>query len=410
MSAPSEFLTAFAQAISTMTLYEEGHPARERAIDRVHEKLDELQETGERAEFTFLGDEIVFDGVPLREMKTWGWGGRLAAAGIQRVEFTGPVSREDLDVFLEEILGLLSGQPGDTAERRQTRPTHIRYGVVELKGASGGSVAPADLETVTLSYSLRDEAQTVEWIHEELTGGRELPLMEAEVVVRSLAVAMHGDRQFLIPLLRLKEFDQYTTTHALNVSVLSMALAEFVGLAPKEVRTFGIAGLLHDLGKVRIPTEILNKPGKLTESEREVMNRHTVEGARIILETEEDLDLAAIVAYEHHIKLNGTGYPSLARPRPCHQASNLVHVCDVYDALRTNRPYREAWAHERVLEYMAEGTGEFDPHFADAFVEMMNRWHHRIAVVEDSDQPLPIGNGEAPEVPLPGGDTPEGGS
>jgi len=225
--------------------------------------------------------------------------------------------------------------------------------------------------------------------------------LEAEAVVRSLTVAMHGDQEFLIPLLRIKRFDQYTTTHALNVSVLAMALAEFIGLGPKEVRSFGISGLLHDLGKITIPDEILNKPGKLTDAEREVMNSHTTEGARLILESEEHLDLPAVVAYEHHVKLNGTGYPQFKYPRRCHQASDLVHLCDVYDALRTHRPYREAWEHERVMGYMAEGAGEeFEPELSRAFLQMMSQWQNRIATLESETDALPIGqpqNGELAE-------------
>jgi HD-GYP domain-containing protein (c-di-GMP phosphodiesterase class II) len=163
-----------------------------------------------------------------------------------------------------------------------------------------------------------------------------------------------------------------------------MSLAEYIGLSPNEVRTFGIAGLLHDLGKITVPDEILNKPGKLTDDERQVMNRHTVEGARIILETEDQLDLAATVAYEHHIKLNGGGYPALTYPRPCHQASDMVHVCDVFDALRTNRPYRDAWATDRVLSYVEEGAGtEFDPDLARAFVQMIRTWEGRVLYMDD---------------------------
>jgi HD-GYP domain-containing protein (c-di-GMP phosphodiesterase class II) len=118
-----------------------------------------------------------------------------------------------------------------------------------------------------------------------------------------------------------------------------MALAEWIGMGAHDVRTFGVAGLLHDLGKVKIPLEVLNKAGKLTDEERRIMNLHPTEGARIIISSEPELDMAAVVAYEHHIMLNGGGYPKLAFPRDCHEASKLVHVCDVYDALRTNRPY-----------------------------------------------------------------------
>ena len=95
----------------------------------------------------------------------------------------------------------------------------------------------------------------------------ELPISEVEGVVRSLSLAIHSDNHIVLPLLQLKAFDQYTTTHATNVSVLAMALAEFIGLGARDVREYGIAGLLHDLGKVRIPKEILTKPG-LTPSKR----------------------------------------------------------------------------------------------------------------------------------------------
>lgn len=319
---------------------------------------------------------------PLRELRSWDWGWRLADAGIQRLEFIDRVSRDDFAAFLDEAWVRLAGEPIASAEVRQGRPTNIRYGPVGLRGEedSGGGAGP--LTSATLSYSLREEIEAVEWIHGELKDRRRLHLLEAEAIVRSLSVAMHGDQAFLIPLLRLKQFDQYTTTHALNVSVLTMALAESLGLSPTQVRAFGIAGLLHDLGKVKIPTEILNKPGKLTDEERQVMNSHTVEGARIILETEQRLDLAAVVAYEHHIRIDGGGYPGMRYARACHSASNLVHVCDVFDALRTDRPYREAWSTERALQVIEQGAGpEFDEDIARAFIQMMKRWEGRLADV-----------------------------
>jgi len=390
VSEPARFLGAFAQALAGMSLYADGHPARARGIDAAYQELLDLQRDSPRPLFTFLGDEVIFGRLPLRDMRNWDWSNRLAEAGIQRLEFEDRVSREEFEVFLEDVLARITMDAIDTAEARQLRPTAIKFGAVGVRG--GGELSPDEaLQTATITFSLGEEAETIRWLHTEVQQNEALPLAEAEAVVRSLSVAMHGDQQMMLPLLQLKQFDQYTTTHSLNVAVLSMALAEFLGLSASDVRAFGVAGLLHDLGKVRIPIEVLTKAGKLTPDERVLMNRHPVEGARIILESEQDLDLAAVVAYEHHIMLNGLGYPQVRFRRPCHEASNLVHVCDVYDALRTKRPYREAWPVEQVLPYIEGRAGlEFDPEYVRAFIAMMRKWESQVAVIADERAPLPV--------------------
>lgn len=385
MNEPALFLTSFAQALATMALYTEGHPARERVIDSAYQALLDLQGRLPRAVFTFLGDEIVCGTEPIRDLKAWDWSARLSGAGVQRLEFEPDVSREDFEEFLDEVLMRLTLHAIGSADARQMRSTRIRFGTVGVKGE--GAEAPATEEKT--SYSLSAEAETIRWLHAQLQAQDELHLSEAEAVVRSLSVAMHADRQMMIPLLKLRSFDEYTTTHCLNVAVLAMALAEFVGMRGPDVRAFGVAGLLHDIGKVNIPRDILTKPGKLTPEERAIMNMHTVDGARIILETEEQLDLAAVVAYEHHIMIDGGGYPALAFPRDCHYASRIVHVCDVYDALRTHRPYRDAWASERVLAYIEEKAGsEFDGELATSFIAMIRKFEGQIRIAEHEDQPV----------------------
>lgn len=365
-----------------MTLYAEGHPARERAIEDAHDKLRDLQASEPEALFTFLGDEVVWGRLPLRELKAWDWGRRLAQAGVQRLEFATQVTRADFEEFLDDVLARLTLSAIDTAEARQLRPSSIRFGVVGVRGETDHAATP--LATATISYSLNEEADTVRWCQDEVQRRGVVPLGEAEAVVRSLAIAMHAGHQIVLPLLRLKEFDQYTTMHSMNVAVLAMALAEFLELEAADVRAFGIAGLLHDIGKVRIPLEVLTKPGRFTDAERALMRQHPSEGARIILATEQSLDLAAVVAYEHHILLNGGGYPALALPRDCHRASKLVHVCDVYDALRTNRPYRDAWSQEAALAHLESQAGtEFDPEIASALVRMLRVWEPQIAVLTD---------------------------
>ena len=371
-----------------MTLYPEGHPSREKAVDHAFEELDGLTTAGSQLpSFTFLGDEVVFGRERLRDLKSWDWGTRLVAAGIQRLELERRVTREEFDGFLQELLGRLMMSAVDTSEVRQMRSFGIRFGAVGLQGRDADAPAaavPAPLPETTLDLTLGEEDETFKWLQSEVQSGAGVPLLEAEAVVRSLSVAMHGDSRIVLPLLKLKEFDQYTTTHSLNVAVLAMGLAESLGCRPKEIRAIGVAGLLHDIGKIRIPLEVLTKPGKLNEEERAIMNAHPIDGARVIMQSEEDLGMAAAVAYEHHVMLDGGGYPVMHYKRDCAMASRLVHVCDVYDALSTKRPYRDAWPSEKTMSYLEERAGmEFDPELVAAFVRTLKLGQAQVRVLAD---------------------------
>lgn len=383
MSDPIRFLTSLGQALSATGLYTAGHPARERAVDAAYLQLEALQKLDPAPNFSFLEDDVLYRQQAIRDFKAWDWARRLARAGVQRVEFDKEVTRDELAEFLGEVHRKVStGVPDDTSDARQMREKQaIRFGLVSIRGASL-DISVEVAESSTIAYTLDDEIEAVNWIHAEVESTDALPLAEANAVVRSLSLAMHSQSRMLMPLLQLKTYDQYTTTHATNVSVLAMALAEYIGLAPRDVREFGVAGLLHDLGKVRVPKEILVKPGALTAQEIAVLRRHPVDGARLIIAREKNLDLAATVAYEHHIMINGQGYPRFRYERETHFASRLVHLCDVFDALCTARPYRDAWASEMALAYIEERAGtDFDQQMADAFTGMMRLWtHQRVAI------------------------------
>jgi putative nucleotidyltransferase with HDIG domain len=379
VSDPVRFLTGLTQALSASVLYGEDHPAYRRAADAAYRQLQDLQRAeGIGLHFSFLDGEVVFRERPVHELRAWDWTPRLAEAGIQRIEVTGEASADEFEEFLDLLSGRLSGRPFDSTSVRHEGSGHLRFGHVSVQRDQ--SLAPAAASVLaTLDYGLQEECQAIHWVHDEVSRSGRLPLLEAEVIVQSLSVAMHAERATVLPLLRLKEFDQYTTTHSMNVAVLAMALAEALELGSAEVRAVGVAGLLHDLGKVRVSKEVLLKPGKLNEEERAEIQRHPAEGARILLAGDQPLDLAAVVAYEHHLMVDGSGYPCRHTPRDTHYGSRLVHVCDVYDALRTRRPYRDAWESETALQYIEKRAGlEFDPGLAAAFTEMVRRWDHRV--------------------------------
>lgn len=380
MSTPVRFLTSLSQALATMGLYGDDHPTTARSVDAALERLRELQEPDPELQFTFLSGEVLSGSDVVPELEGWDWSTRLVRAGVERIEFLSPVEAEQFGRFLAHLAYRLGIRPGSSVDLWQMGESAIRFGLVKL--AEGQVVRTEPARVATLTYTLREERETMDWVHQEIQNGAKIPMVEADAVVRSLSVAMHAEQAMVLPLLQLKEFDQYTTTHSMNVSVLAMALGEYLELGDAAVRALGVAGLLHDLGKTCIPREILIKPGKLTDSERLVIREHPIVGARMLLASPEPMELAAVVAYEHHVMLDGGGYPSLRDARGAQYASMLVHVCDVYDALRTNRPYREAWESERALGYIQTRAGvEFDPGIAQAFIGMMRQWDQRVATL-----------------------------
>ena len=381
MSAPVRFLNGFAQALATMGLYAPGHPARARVVELSYGTLRELQEQAPRAVFSFLDDSVVFGQLPLPEMRQWPWGRRLAEVGVQRLELDPGASREDFESFLNAMLGLLK-LPGMDMGRGTRQPAGIRYGAVSVRGEEEEE-EEQPVATASVPVSLHEEAAVMRWLAQDVNATDRVPLEAAQAVVRSLTVAMHGDSSLLVPLLKLKNFDEYAAMHAINVSVLTMTLAESLGLGPRDIHAFGIAGLLHDVGMSRVPRELVTKDS-LSPDEQAVIERHPVDGARLLLKSDAKVDIAAAAAFEHHLRPDGLGYPAVRFPRDVHYASRMVRVCSVYDALRTARPFRPAWNAAQALGYIEGGAGtEFDPAVAKAFTAMMRQIEARVVHVEE---------------------------
>jgi putative nucleotidyltransferase with HDIG domain len=173
-------------------------------------------------------------------------------------------------------------------------------------------------------------------------------------------------------LTALKKYDNYTFTHMVNVSALAMAQARSLNIEGPLLREFGFAALMHDIGKVNTPLEVLNKPDKLTKDEFDVMKRHVVDGAHILRRTPEMPALAPIVAFEHHLKQDLSGYPEKIGSRKLNLCTMIVSIADVFDALRSTRAYRGALPTDRIRSIMAEQTNPaFNSALLKRFVNLM---------------------------------------
>jgi HD-GYP domain-containing protein (c-di-GMP phosphodiesterase class II) len=157
-----------------------------------------------------------------------------------------------------------------------------------------------------------------------------------------------------------------------NVSILTMGQARGLGIEGPLLREFGLSALMHDIGKVKTPTEILNKPEKLDEREFEIMKKHTVDGAEILRRTPDMPTLAPVVAFEHHLRLDGTGYPNGVTRGQLNLATMLCGVADVYDAMRSQRNYQESFPTDRILAVLQRNDGkQFDQNLVRRFAQLV---------------------------------------
>jgi putative nucleotidyltransferase with HDIG domain len=375
------FLAALGQAFSALALYGPEHPTRQAATDRVHRALINLLTAGTPLRLSFMDDEVVAGARPITGLRGWEWGSRLSAAGIQRLEvgLSPAVTPADIELMLDAIRSRLLA-PTEAPVVWAQGP--IRLGPLGVDGGGGGgggsrggpAVVITPVADPLASSGLASEIEGVSFVHDEVSAGRQLPMVEVDGIVRALAVTVQREQGLLLPLLDIRNADEYTTAHCCNVAMLSMGLSVELGLSDDDTRAIGAAALLHDIGKVRIPREVLTKPGALTVEERALIETHPVEGAKILSGRGIGHSLAATVAYEHHIWFNGEGgYPRFTFPRDTHFASRIVHVADIYDALCSRRPYRDAWPRDRALTLIASLAGvELDPHIAGAFIRMAN--------------------------------------
>jgi putative nucleotidyltransferase with HDIG domain len=376
VSTQVEFLHGVAHALATLTLYAPEHPACAGVVDGVWAQLQALQEENPGPRFSFLKDAVIYGNLPLHELKNWTWSRRLSEIGVQRLEIEPGITRESLNAFLLDVTARLPGQR--RLESTVTEHPGIRWGSVGVKGQQDKW---QDSPEATIGYKLGEEADVMRWIYERAGQAGEIPRDEVETVVASLSVAMQADLPFLMPLLQLTDQDEYRTMHALNVSLLTMTLAESLGMGSLDIHAFGVAGLLHDIGISLVPRDLLHKPA-LDPADRAILENHPAEGARMLLARKGDFDLAAVVAYEHHMRPDGRGYPHAHDAHEVHYASKIVTVCDVYDALRTTRMHRPAWDPAQAVAYIEEGAGTvFDPGVARAFASMLRRLDTRNALV-----------------------------
>ncbi len=338
------------------SLYPAGHPQLRDAVNELLGSLDGLFEGREEIRIVAVDDRLFIDDVRSLELEmvSHDLKGRLKTRGIEMLIFRSGLEGHELLALVD---GLASGSV-------PTLP-HVQIGKLAANRSEQDVSARAQFDFGPQVEELRQIFEG--W--DEIQG---LVMDHVERIMRVLEDQLFANQSSLISLASLKSYDEYTYTHAINIAILTMAQAESLGVPKRLIHDFGIAAMLHDIGKTLVPAHILKKPGKLEPHEYEEMKKHPITGSILLLRNPAIPKLAAVVAYEHHLLYNISGYPAIPRSRSQHLCSMLTSLSDFYDALRTNRPYQDARPSDEILAMLQTRIGtHFEERLARHFMALI---------------------------------------
>ena len=376
MTAPrfqlaDELLRRFAASLRSSQLYSPGHPIIARNLETLSGAFQLLHSLQPSIVIGLVGEEVIVDDMPMAKADTLGpFVRRLQQSGIERITVDRGVTVDEITTFIEAVTTIDGRNVGPDSEPVETFPVmpHIRVGRVTIAQRVEGSLT--DMATIKRLYSDAVSVAGDVWDSAQSEGHPDATV--ARSMVDGLAQAVAQNRTALLALTTLKNYDNYTFTHMVNVSILTMGQARGLGIDGTLLREFGLAALMHDIGKVRTPIEILNKPDKLSDDEFTIMKRHVVDGAEILRMTPDVPALAPVVAFEHHLRMDGSGYPGRVTRTSLNVGTMLCSIADVYDAMRSQRNYQQSFPTDRILAVLKRNDGQqFDQHLVRRFVQLI---------------------------------------
>ncbi len=365
---PDDLVRRLAAGLRAAELYAPQHPLVQRSVQGLASACATFLTDAPSVVIGFIGDDVVVNDTRLGKgsASLTGFVRGLRDREIEKITFHRGVTPTEVQAFLTEL-----------AVKRSPKPLTDRLAAKDVRRIVIGKLSIEDvqqdqvgIEAAKRVYSTAVESAESLW--DQAKAGDKPDPETARKIIDSLANIVNQDRTSLMALTALKKYDNYTFTHMVNVAALSMAQARALNLEGPLLREFGFAALMHDIGKVNTPLEVLNKPGKLTNDEFTLMKQHVVDGAHILRRTPEMPALAPIVAFEHHLKQDLSGYPENIGHRKLNLCTMIVSIADVFDALRSNRPYREGLATTRIKSIMGEqGNPQFNQPLLRRFVNLM---------------------------------------
>ena len=367
-----QLVTCLNGAVANTRLYRADHPQVVRYLERAHEQLQQV--LGIQPEITFLvvDDELVADHQALtaKSPSVDQFVHLLKQAAIERLTFTAQIVFNELAQLVGDIA---------SSDQKVVRSTPgIKLGKIRLQTGAGGdgretNASPEIRERLQALAALRQQSlDEVKDLFHQIRISREISPLGLDEMVQGFLRGMLSNVNPLQMLASLKSADDYTFTHAINVCILTVSQAESLGIKGAKLHDIGIAASMHDAGKMFVPEEILNKPDKLSHEEWHHMREHSAQGAQYLLRLEGIPKLAFLAALEHHIRYDGTGYPDLGRGWRPNIVSQMIAVADMFDAMRSRRPYKEPKPDTVIIKILREESGtSYNPRLVQNFLKMI---------------------------------------
>jgi len=366
-----DFVRNMATAVANASLYSLDHPQVTRLCGHSLSELESILLESPEISLLLIDNELVSEGVSL--------GGGLYISrfvqllknrGIGHIKLTAGIT---VDELLHLVESLRKG-PQNT-ETRSTE--HLRFGKVEVRYALNDDEdsGTTELRKLALFAEMPEtELYRLMEIYDGVRRHRKLRVNGVDEIVSSFIQTFKAHIDPMLAISPLKAIDEYTFTHSTNVCILNLAQAMALGIDGQLLHDIGIAAMLHDMGKLFIPEEILTKPGKLDEKEWELMKLHPVRGAQYLLSAPGVPQLAVITAYEHHMNYDLSGYPQVQKGWKQHLCSQMTTISDFFDALRSIRSYRASVGYDEVAAMMLEMSGtQLNPLLIKNFLGLLHK-------------------------------------
>lgn len=359
-------------AVANAKLYSIDHPQIQRLCEAGRQCFENLLQEHSEISLMMVEGEILYKDFPLPSgLHTQKFSRLMEQHHIHRLIVLPGVDRDEIGALIAYLVQLT------LADSQPPHGRHLRLETLLQSSDPQDNTHSKDTTPTDADILWTVKSQKQHQLAEIFDGfAREKPIKVTglEEIVSGFISAFQREIPSLLTLMPLRTMDEYTFTHGLNVCLLNLAQAMNLGIQGELLHDIGIAALLHDIGKLSIPMEILGKPGKLDDKEWHIMKQHPTDGAQRLIDSPGVPQLAVITAFEHHIRYDLSGYPAVDSQWRQHLCSQLTTISDIYDAIRTKRPYSPPQPAEKCAEILRKMAGrELHPQLAANFLYLLDQ-------------------------------------